>query len=210
MNASAHVLRPKALGLGVTLALHALVALLLLSYAPARQALLAAAPIMVDLIAPIKEQTKPEPPTEMPRPRPVARTPAQIEPPPVLAAAADAPSPIIAAPPPHAPPPPVEVAAAALLTVTTPIFNADYLENPAPAYPPLARRMGEQGRVVLRVLVRAEGTAADVQVRNSSGFARLDDAARETVRRWKFVPARRGTQAVEAWVLITISFRLEG
>jgi protein TonB len=94
--------------------------------------------------------------------------------------------------------------------MTQPNFNADYLENPAPVYPAAARRLGEQGRVILRVLVNVRGTADEVQVRTSSGFARLDDTARDTVRRWRFVPARRGAEPVAAWVLIPISFRLEG
>jgi len=205
-------MKPERAGLGVTVALHILAAAALFSYQPARNAMLAAAPIMVDLIAPVKEEAKPEPPVELPRPKPVAKKPPRIEPLPVLTAAAEAPSPIIAPPPPPAPPPPQEIAAAppAPVLVTQPVFNADYLDNPAPAYPPLSRRMGEQGRVVLRVLVRVEGTAADVQVRASSGYARLDDVARETVRHWKFVPARRGAQPVEAWVLIPISFGLKG
>jgi protein TonB len=96
------------------------------------------------------------------------------------------------------------------VAVTPPVFNADYLENPSPAYPPLSRRMREQGRVMLRVLVNPSGRADDVQVRTSSGVMRLDEAAQETVRRWKFVPAKRGNEAVSAWVLIPISFKLEG
>jgi protein TonB len=63
---------------------------------------------------------------------------------------------------------------------------------------------------VLRVLVDPAGRAAEVQVHTSCGHARLDEAARETVRRWKFIPARRGSETVAAWVLIPISFRLEG
>jgi protein TonB len=74
----------------------------------------------------------------------------------------------------------------------------------------MSRRLGEQGRVILRVRVNAAGNADEIQVRDSSGFARLDDAARDTVRGWRFVPARRGTTPVAAWVLIPISFRLEG
>ena len=69
--------------------------------------------------------------------------------------------------------------------------------------------MREQGRVVLRVLVSRAGSPAQVELRASSGFARLDESALETVRGWKFVPARRGEEPVEAWVLIPISFRLE-
>lgn len=106
-----------------------------------------------------------------------------------------------AAPPAAPPPAPAE---------TPPVFNAAYLDNPAPAYPALSRRSGEQGRVLLRVLVNAAGRADDVQLRSSSGSARLDEAARETVRRWRFVPARRGDEAVPAWVLVPISFSLGG
>jgi protein TonB len=70
--------------------------------------------------------------------------------------------------------------------------------------------MHEEGKVVLRVHVTPGGGADEVQVRSSSGSARLDESARETVKTWKFVPAKRGAEAVPAWVLIPISFRLEG
>jgi protein TonB len=59
-------------------------------------------------------------------------------------------------------------------------------------------------------IVNPGGRAEDVQIRTSSGSARLDDSALETVRRWKFIPARQGPEPVSAWVLIPISFRLEG
>jgi protein TonB len=94
--------------------------------------------------------------------------------------------------------------------ITPPIFNADYLDNPPPPYPMSARRSGQQGRVVLRVLVTPAGTAEEVEVRDSSGHVRLDEAARDTVRHWRFVPAKRGAQPIPAWVLIPISFRLKG
>ncbi|MGQ0545139.1 MAG: energy transducer TonB [Betaproteobacteria bacterium] len=84
------------------------------------------------------------------------------------------------------------------------------MQNPPPAYPPLSRRLGEEGRVVLRVLVSPAGAAQEVQVRTPSSHPRLDTAAREAVRRWRFVPAKRGDDPVAAWVLIPISFRLEG
>ena len=96
------------------------------------------------------------------------------------------------------------------LPVSQPVFNAAYLDNPAPAYPVLSRRAGEQGHVLLRVLVNAAGRADEVQVRGSSGSTRLDEAACNTVRRWRFEPARRGEQAVPAWVLIPVSFSLGG
>jgi len=92
--------------------------------------------------------------------------------------------------------------------VAPPRFDADYLHNPAPAYPALSRRLGEEGRVLLRVYVHADGSAGQVEVRESSGYERLDRAAREAVARWRFVPARQGERPVAAWVLVPISFSL--
>ena len=201
-------MRLQSTGLTITLALHALAALGLLSYAPAREALLAPAPIMVALVAPGVD-THPEPPAERPKPKPVTKTARRADtslPQPVISAPPEAPA--RAEAPANSPPAPV--ATKEPESVTPPVFNADYFDNPAPPYPPLARRMSEQGRVTLRVLVNAAGAADDVQVRESSGFVRLDEAARDTVRRWKFIPAKRGTEPVPAWVLIPISFRLEG
>ncbi len=201
-------------GLGVTLALHALAALGLLSYQPARKMLQDAAPIMVELIKPARLEVQPlEPPTHLPRPRPVAKAaPPPPEPAPVLAVPVDAPAAATAAaaPAPRIPAPRPLAASDEPAPVSPPVFHADYLDNPAPAYPALSRRLGEQGKVILRVLVNAAGTADEVQVRSSSGHARLDEAARDTVRRWKFVPAKRGNEPVQAWVQIPISFRLEG
>ena len=209
------------IGLGVTLTLHALVLAALLSYEPARRVLLAAAPIMVDLIVPPKfedpklEPLKPQPPAELPKPRPMAKKPVERPvAPQIIAAPAEAPSPVAVAPPAPAPAPPGPVDAGPTGGgsggLTQPIFNADYLDNPAPLYPALSRRQGEQGRVILRVLVNAVGSADEVQVRTSSGFPRLDESARDTVRRWRVVSARRGAEPVAAWVLIPITFRLEG
>jgi protein TonB len=94
--------------------------------------------------------------------------------------------------------------------VEPPRFNADYLDNPAPSYPPLSRKLGEQGRVLLRVLVTADGVPSQVTLHKSSGYARLDEVAADTVRRWKFVSARQGSQPVEAWVIVPIQFNLKG
>lgn len=87
-------------------------------------------------------------------------------------------------------------------------FDADYLKNPNPAYPPVSRRLREQGMVVLKVRVTTEGESEAVLVYRSSGSSRLDDAALAAVRRWRFVPAKRGTEAVESWVLVPIEFEL--
>ena len=92
--------------------------------------------------------------------------------------------------------------------VVQPVFDADYLNNPSPAYPPLSRRMREQGVVYLRVLVSSEGTPDQVELKQSSGSVRLDESALCTVRKWRFVPARHGSQTVAAWVVVPIAFSL--
>jgi protein TonB len=210
---------PRKIGAAVALAMHALAAAALLSYEPARSALAAAAPLMVDLIVPPKPEPVPERPVEIvppkPKPRPVVKPRPKPPEPPLVRAPEQAPAQVSAPPPPEpapepqpvvtappAPPPPV--------AVTAPIFNADYLKNPPPAYPALSRRIREEGVVVLRVLVSTAGTAQEVQVRESSGHRRLDDAAREAVQRWRFVPAKRGEEPIAAWVLVPVSFKLEG
>jgi periplasmic protein TonB len=92
---------------------------------------------------------------------------------------------------------------------TPPVFNAAYLRNPPPRYPPAARRSGEEGTVTLKVLVSAEGAPVRVELDQSSGSAPLDSAALDAVKGWRFVPARRGAQNVEGWVRVPVVFRLE-
>jgi len=92
---------------------------------------------------------------------------------------------------------------------TPPAFNAAYLRNPPPRYPLAARRNGDEGTVMLRVLVTVDGAAARVELDRSSGSASLDNAALDAVRNWRFVPARRGSQNVEDWVRVPVVFRIE-
>jgi len=82
-------------------------------------------------------------------------------------------------------------------------------DNPAPDYPYLARLRGESGRVVLDVEVLASGEAGVVRVEESSGYDILDQAALESVKRWRFVPARRNGAPVPASVRIPIRFALQ-
>jgi protein TonB len=93
--------------------------------------------------------------------------------------------------------------------VSAPLFDADYLHNPPPRYPPAAQRLRESGRVMLSVQVSAAGLPERVELAASSGSPRLDQAALETVRRWRFVPAQQGGKAVAAGVLVPIVFRLD-
>jgi len=83
-----------------------------------------------------------------------------------------------------------------------------YANNPKPDYPDKARREGREGTVLLKVLVDEEGRSKSLEVNRSSGFEPLDKAALETVRFWRFHPARHGDQRVATWVNVPIVFRL--
>jgi protein TonB len=91
-----------------------------------------------------------------------------------------------------------------------PDYRADYLNNPRPPYPMVARRMGYHGKVVLNVEVLAEGRAGEVKLHQSCGYDILDNAALQTVKTWRFSPARRFGQPVTQWFLVPIKFSLEG
>jgi len=103
-----------------------------------------------------------------------------------------------------------EVPAEAEPVFQPPRFGVSYLRNPSPEYPPISRRLKEQGKVMLRVMVTAMGEPAAIEVDKSSGFERLDQAAIEAVKQWRFVAAKRGEQAVNAWVLVPLSFSVKG
>lgn len=84
-----------------------------------------------------------------------------------------------------------------------------YLRNPAPPYPAASREQGEQGRVVLLIHVDTAGRPAGVQIIESSGYPRLDEAALTTVRRWTFAPARVAAVPVASSVKVPIRFVLD-
>jgi protein TonB len=111
---------------------------------------------------------------------------------------------------PSPPPQPLAVAAPLPPAVSEPRFDAAYLDNPAPVYPALSRRLHEEGQVILRVFVEPSGRASQVQIRTASGSPRLDQAAQDAVSRWTFLPAKRGAEAIGAWVLVPIVFNLRG
>ncbi len=94
--------------------------------------------------------------------------------------------------------------------IEPPKFGAAYLHNPAPKYPPLSRRIGEEGRVLLRVLVAASGAAESVEIEAGSGSARLDQAALDAVKKWRFIPAKRDKEPISAFVIVPIQFTLNG
>lgn len=82
------------------------------------------------------------------------------------------------------------------------------LYNPPPSYPNESTRANEEGAVLLSVRVNAAGRADSITVSKSSGFPRLDRAASEAVRRWKFKPATRNGEPIATIVDVPIVFRL--
>jgi protein TonB len=148
--------------------------------------------------------SQPEPPP-MPELKPV---PQVVQPnlPQIDTAAPPSPNAIRAAPPP--PQILADTKGAEEAPVTPPRFDADYLNNPAPVYPNMSRRLREIGVVQLRVRVNAAGEPLDIQLFKSSGYTRLDDSARAAVQKWKFQPAKRNGGSVEAWVIVPVEFSL--
>jgi protein TonB len=100
---------------------------------------------------------------------------------------------------------PAAVAIAPLLPAH-PVAGMD--RDRPPAYPEMARRRGQQGRVVLQVNVSAEGMPVTVAVVETSGYASLDAAAMTAVQQWRFVPATRGGTPVPAVAEVPVRFRL--
>lgn len=92
--------------------------------------------------------------------------------------------------------------------VTPPRTDAAHLNNPAPPYPALSRRLGEQGRVMLDVYILPDGSVGEIKLNKSSGFPRLDNAALQAVKTWKYVPARRGDKPIPYWYVQPVSFVL--
>ena len=84
-----------------------------------------------------------------------------------------------------------------------------YAENPKPPYPQEARTKGYHGEVLLRVEVLSNGKVGQIEVKRSSGYEMLDHSALSTVKQWKFIPAKRGEDAVSLWVNIPIKFQLQ-
>jgi len=192
-------------------AIHALLILAALNARPIASAIADVAPLTVSIVS---APARPEPAPRVPPLRPRLIEPARDTVPLPVIAIAPVANPATASVPARAPAAspagPSPATSPAVQPVVAPVFDADYLLNPAPAYPPLSRRLNEEGRVLLRVWVRPDGTAERVEIARSSGFDRLDRSAIEAVARWRFVPARQGTQAVAASVLVPVAFVLKG
>jgi protein TonB len=164
-------------------------------------------------VEPTVSELPPPPPPVPPEAVQPSAPPPTLQSPPIAAAPGPAqpPSPLaLATPQLAAPASPVAAAAAASAPPSPPRVNAAYLDNPKPAYPLSARQRRLEGTVRLRVLISAAGTVEQIEVQQTSGSPALDRSALEAVKHWRFVPARRGEEAVPAWLVVPIVFTLKG
>ena len=179
--------------------------------------------MLSELIEPPRPRIEPPPaqPRSVPQPAPRKNEPAPVLPPPPsplaiadLTPTLQAPAGVVAVPAPLAPMAAPVAAAPAAVALPSPVVelpssDADYLQNPKPAYPAMSKRLGEQGRVMVRVLIGVDGTAQQAQIRQSSGFERLDQAALITAQRWRYLPGKRGGVPEAMWFNVPINFVLE-
>ncbi len=166
-------------------------------------------PVVLPAPPPLPEKRPVSKPVVRPRPR-APQPVAMADPTPELAAPVG-----VVTPQPPAPPIATPVAQAPVAPpappakVDLPSSNADYLQNPKPPYPPISKRLGEQGKVIVRVLIGADGLPQKAELKQSSGFDRLDHVAMETVMKWRYVPGKRGGVAEAMWFNVPINFVLE-
>ncbi|GAB4552886.1 MAG: hypothetical protein Tsb007_07100 [Rhizobacter sp.] len=177
-----------------------------------REAVVEAAPIFVDLLAPPTPPAPPPPPVAPP----VLKTP-----PPALLTTAPTPTPapFEAPPAPELPPPPAPPVAVAEAPPAPPApppppklipaSEVQYLVKPAPEYPRLSVRAGESGLVVVAVYIDEAGLPRTVQVQQSSGHARLDESAVAAVKKARFKPYTQNGVPTAGWARIPIPFELE-
>lgn len=152
--------------------------------------------------APTPTQAKPAPL------KPERLAAAQVMPLPTDAVPSTAPTESVPAPSVSAPTSAVRAEKSSTVGKSGVIFDAAYLRNPPPEYPPQSRTLEEEGVVKLKVRVSVEGRALAVELAKSSGFKRLDAAALEAVRQWRFVPAKQDGQALEDTVIVPLRFTL--
>lgn len=156
---------------------------------------------------------QPEPSKPAPVPKTVAIIKKAVTPLPVTPVAATAvPSQqsITVAPQLAEPITPVEAAAAPSAPAPPKtISGVAYIQPPQTEYPLLAKRMREEGKVLLRVLVNEKGQPGKIEVQTSSGSDRLDEAARRAVSRALFKPYIEDGSALAVYVIVPIKFQLD-
>lgn len=100
------------------------------------------------------------------------------------------------------------VAAPVPTTPPTITSGIEYIKEIQPLYPQMSKRMGEQGRVTLRILINEKGTPEQAQVLNSSGSQRLDEAGRQAALRCLFKPYIKDGRAMAVFAIVPVNFTL--
>ena len=158
------------------------------------------------------EETKPDipPPPPPPPPKNLPPPPPSYVPPVDIQVAAPTPVNAIAAvsntPQPVAPPSPVPVASAPP-AVTAAVISASSCEKPE--YPSASKRLEEEGTVQLKFLVGVDGKVLESAVEKSSGFRRLDEAARAGLAKCQFKPGTVDGKPQQSWASMKYTWRLE-
>lgn len=161
-------------------------------------------------IAPPPPKAEPVKPPAKPtakKPPPPQKTPTYKTPPPVAKAAAAAP--VRPASRQVTSQAPASQATSSAISTELPSADAAGLNNKAPVYPLLSRKRKEQGTVWLLLLVSKDGLVTQLKLKKSSGFDRLDQAALQAVKAWKFQPARQQGQPIDYWYELPLKFSLQ-
>jgi len=93
--------------------------------------------------------------------------------------------------------------------IPLPIIPPKVIHKVIPVYPFKALEKGIEGTVILSVRIGSSGIPGSVDIKHSSGFESLDEAATSAVSQWKFTPATRGNQVIESCFEVPVSFRIK-
>jgi protein TonB len=152
----------------------------------------------------ISEVTPSLPPPPAPKPPPPA------PPPPPTAPVVTTPSPaaiqLPAAPSVATPVTPPAPAAPAVRTSAVIQAGATCAK---PDYPSASRRLEEEGTVTLKFLIGVDGRVMQAEVEKTSGFQRLDEAARNALSKCQFKPGTVDGKPEQSWASIKYTWRLE-
>ena len=94
------------------------------------------------------------------------------------------------------------------LSVPIVVQNVAYVDKKicTPKYPRVSRKRGERGKVLVRVFINRDGSSEKVEIEQSSGFDRLDQAAMDSAKKCRFVPAKRNGKPVKTLATIPYTF----
>lgn len=206
-------------GIAIVVLLHAAAIAALLQIGAVRDALSEAAPLFVSFVVPDEPKVETAPPAPLPPPPPQPR-PRPRPPAPVIASERQVTEPVEFAAPPapveEAPAAPAAAEASAAPAAAAPAQSAtprvitavQYVRPPKVEYPSASRRFGEQGRVVVRVLIDRNGHAERVELHQASHYARLNEAALKAAREALYRPYSENGEPRVVWALVPMLFEL--